>query len=201
MGKPRALTKDRALANWVDHIGSSIAFSEAQMQQRTARYTQIPTSPRAFVDTYLPDHERKLHSVIGNGVTEDPNFKPAIAAAENFHLDYITAAEGKGAALHAHDSEEVFIAMRGRWEVYWLDAAVNGDDPARHSIVLEECDVISVPPWVMRGFASLSGERGLLLSILGGKTPGPVKWERRLADAAKAAGAGFDELGNAVKFG
>ena len=201
MGKTQPLTKDRALANWVDHIASSIACSEVQMQQRTARYSQIPSSPRAFVDTYLPAHERKLHSVIGNGVTDDPNFKPAIAAAENFHIDYITAAEGKGAALHAHDSEEVFIAMRGRWELYWLDAAAEGEKTARRSIVLEECDVISVPPLVMRGFASLSGERGLLLSILGGKTPGRVKWDRSVADTARAVGAGFDEFGNAVKFG
>lgn len=169
---PEALTKNRALANWTDHVGSSIACSEQQMLQRTARYSTISTSPRAFVDPYLPGHERKLHSVIGNGVTGDPNFKPAIAAAEHFHVDYITAAEGRGAALHAHDTEEVFVAMRGRWQVYWLDADGKAAETTRRHIVLDKSDVVSLPPEGMRGCASLDGERGLLLSILGARLPG-----------------------------
>ena len=196
----QSLDKSRALANWSSHVGESVACSPAQMSQRIARYHEIPSSARAFVDTYLPGHERKLHSVIGLGVTDDPAFRPAIAAAENFHVDYITAASGRGAALHAHDTEEVFVAVRGRWMVYWLDLPAGSPQANRHETVLQECDVISVPPGVMRGFASVDGETGLLLSILGGKTPSKVKWDRSVALAARARGVGFDDAGNAVRF-
>jgi mannose-6-phosphate isomerase-like protein (cupin superfamily) len=190
---------DQSVDHWADHTATSIACSDAQMLQRTARYASIPTSPRAFVDTYLPAHQRRLHSVIGNGVTDDPNFKPAIAAAEHFHVDYITADAGKGAALHAHDTEEVFVAMRGRWQIYWLDTDAATGLSNRRTLDLEECDVISVPPLVMRGFTNLDGERGLLMSILGGKTPGRVKWDRSVAQAAQAIGVGFDDQGNATR--
>ena len=36
--------------------------------------------------------------------------------------------------------------------------------------------------------------------LLCGGSPGHVKWARKLADAAKARGVGFDDAGNAVKF-
>ena len=192
-------SRDRALANWDKHTAPATPCSVQTIAQRTARFKDIPSSPRAFADTYLPGHERRLYSVIGLGVTDDPNFKPAIAAAENFHVDYITAGQGKGAALHAHDSEEVFVASRGRWEVYWLDAQVGQAEPIRCSVVLDECDVVSVPPFVMRGFKSLDGERGLLLSILGGKHPNRVKWHSSVAQAAQAVNVGFDDHGNALR--
>ena len=194
-------SRDKALANWANHTAPTIACSAQTIEQRTARFKDIPSSARAFADTYLPGHERRLYSVIGLGVSDDPNFKPAIAAAENFHIDYITADQGKGAALHAHDSEEVFIASRGRWEVYWLDAQPGQAEPIRRSVVLNECDMVSVPPLVMRGFKSLDGEQGLLLSILGGKHPNRVKWHPSVAAAAKAANIGFDDQGNALRIG
>ena len=54
-----------------------------------------------------------------------------------------------------------------------------------------------------RAFRSLDGDDpvtgGLLVSILGGKTPGRVKWDVSLADKAKARQAGFAADGSAVK--
>ena len=165
------------------------------MEARIARWGDIPASPRAFVDTWVPGHQRTLYSVIGSGVSSDPNFKPRIAAAENFHVDFIVAPKGCGAAMHCHDSEEVFIVQSGRWEVDWIDGASG----AVHTATLGPRDTISVPPFVHRAFRSLDGEDGLLISVLGGKTPGRVLWDASLADQAKAVGAGFAADGSAVR--
>lgn len=183
--------------SWKDYVAPSAPCAKADMERRIARFGDIPASPRAFVDTYLPGHERVLYSVIGSGVTDDPNFTPRIAAAENFHVDYIVAPRGCGAALHWHDSEEVFVVQAGRWEFDWIDGATG----EKHTATLNVRDTISVPPFVHRAFRSLDGESGMLVSILGGKTPGRVMWHPSVAERARAAGAGFDSQGMAHRIG
>lgn len=189
------MDKENLMDSWINHIAPSSGCSISEMEKRVARFNELPKSPRAFADTYLSGHERTLFSVIGSGVTDNPSFKPKINSAENFHVDFIVAPKGCGAAMHWHDSEEVFIAQSGSWAVDWLDGATE----MIHTITLEERDTISVPPFVHRAFRSLDGEKGLLISILGGKTPNPVKWHENVAKKAVSQGVFFDDQGIAVK--
>lgn len=189
------MDKENLMDSWINHIAPSSGCSISEMEKRVARFHELPKSPRAFADTYLTGHERTLFSVIGSGVTDNPSFKPKINSAENFHVDFIVAPKGCGAAMHWHDSEEVFIAQSGSWAVDWLDGATE----MIHTITLEERDTVSVPPFVHRAFRSLDGEKGLLISILGGKTPNPVKWHENVAKQAVSQGVFFDGQGIAVK--
>lgn len=186
--------RERALANWDKHVARSRPVAREAMEERIARFRDLPATPRAFVDTAIPGHTRTLKSVVGLGVTDNPDFRPAVPHAENFHIDYVEAEKGNGAALHAHETEEVFLVISGRWAVRWGD---EGEEEA----VLEEGDCISVPPGVMRSFENLAEGRHRLLAIVGGKDPGRVKWAARVAERGRAAGVGFDDEGNAVHFG
>lgn len=189
------MNKEKLNDSWAQYIKPSSTCSEDEMSRRIARFGEIPASQRAFADTFIQGHERTLYSVIGLGVTDDPNFKPKIAAAENFHVDYITAPVGCGAAMHFHDTEEVFVVQSGRWEFNWIDGASN----QTHAVVLDARDTISVPPWVHRSFKSLDGESGMLISILGGKKPGRVMWHQSVAAKAVDNGVGFDDAGVAYQ--
>lgn len=162
-----------------------------EMLERVARFKTLAPSRQAFVDTRLPEHRREIFNVIGRGVTEDPGLAPAIADARDFNVTYVAAEPGKGAALHAHPTVEVFIAMSGRWAVYWGD---EGDQ----EIVLEPWDVISVPPGVMRGFRNVSAERAHLMAILGGSDAGHVDWAKSVLARAAETGLALDAQGNLI---
>ena len=93
------------------------AFSKSDMLKRVAIWKDLKPNPQMFLDTRLPEHERDLYSVIGPGVSEDPETKPAISDAQDFNIAYIGAEPGKGAALHSHPTVEVFIPITGKWSI------------------------------------------------------------------------------------
>jgi mannose-6-phosphate isomerase-like protein (cupin superfamily) len=163
-----------------------------EMNARIARFKGLKPSKQAFVDTRIPGHERDIFNVIGMGVTEDSDLAPAIAAAEGFNVTYVGAEPGNGAALHSHPTVEVFIAMSGRWAVFW------GDD-GEHEVELEPWDVISVPVGVMRGFRNIGDGYANLMALLGGTDAGKVDWAQSVLDKAADTGLGLDAKGNLVE--
>ncbi len=163
-----------------------------EMLARTARFGSLRASKQAFVDTRLPEHARDIFNVIGAGVTEDPDLAPAITDAQDFNVTYVGAEPGKGAALHSHTTVEVFIAMSGRWAVYW------GDD-GETEIELDAWDVVSVPVGVMRGFRNIGDGHAYLMAILGGTSAGKVDWAETVLARAAGTGLALDSEGNLVE--
>ena len=160
-----------------------------EMRSRTALFENLRPSQQAFVDTRIPEHERDIYNVIGRGVTEDANLQPAITAVEGFNVTYIGADPGKGAALHSHPTVEVFVAMTGRWVVYWGD---DGDG----EIELGALDMVSVPVGVMRGFRNAGDKHAYLMAILGGDDAGRVDWAETVLSKARDTGLELDADGN-----
>ena len=162
-----------------------------EILSRTARFGDLVASKQAFVDTRLPEYERDIFNVIGEGVTEDPVLKPAITAVDQFNITYVSADPGKGAALHSHSTVEVFIAMSGRWSIYW-------GDEGEQEVILDDWDVVSIPAGVMRGLRNVGDSRGYLMAILGGTDAGKVSWADDVLARARETGLGLDDAGNLV---
>ena len=171
---------------------AEVVVSIEQMRKRYAKFSGLVPSKQAFIDTRLPEHERDIFNVIGAGVTEDPNLKPAISAVEGFNVTYVGADPGKGAALHSHSTVEVFYAMSGRWAILW-------GDEGESEIELETFDMVSVPVGVMRGFRNVGDEHALLMAILGGQDAGKVDWATSVLERAEEAGLTLDPEGNIVE--
>ena len=163
-----------------------------EMLARTARFAGLRPSKQAFVDTRIPEYERDIFNVIGAGVTEDPDHKPAITAVEGFNVTYVGAESGKGAALHSHTTVEVFIAMSGRWAIFWGDEGEN-------EIELDQWDVVSVPVGVMRGFRNIGDSHANLMALLGGTDAGKVDWAESVLARAADTGLSLDAEGNLVE--
>ncbi|MGB1881520.1 MAG: cupin domain-containing protein [Gammaproteobacteria bacterium] len=167
---------------------SNIDVSAEDMERCVARFKDLKSSHTAFVDTRIPGHEREIFSIIGNGVQEDASMRPPIEA-QDFHLAMIRAEPGKGAALHSHLTQEVFVPLSGRWAIFW---GPEGDK----EVVLEPFDTISVPLHIMRGFRNVGEETAMMLAVVGGNDPGRVGWPDSLREAARRSGLVIDEDGN-----
>lgn len=156
---------------------------EVMERERTGRYKRLKSSAKAFIDTRLPNGEREILTVIGRGVIEDADLAPPIKDNRDFNVAYVRAKHGCGATLHIHETNEVFIPLKGAWGVYWQNK--NG---TRHEAVLKEYDTISVPIGVSRGFRYLGRGEGLMLAIVGGTDPGRVHWPKETVAEAKKHG-------------
>jgi mannose-6-phosphate isomerase-like protein (cupin superfamily) len=144
-----------------------------EMEARVARFAAlVPTSD--YADAAIPGCERTTYPVLGH-----PPDAPL--QAEDFHLNIVRCEPGKAAPLHNHLTQEVFVALTGRWEVFW---GPNGE----RSIVLEPLDVVSIPPGVSRGFRNVSAEPSLLMGMASGRDPGNINWPSQVRAAALAVG-------------
>ncbi len=170
-----------------------VTVTREEMLSRVARFGEMTPSKQAFVDTRLPEFARDIYNVIGRGVTEDASLAPAIRDARYFSITYVGAEPGKGAALHAHETIEVFIPLIGRWAAYWGE---DGDQ----EIELDPFDVISFPPGVFRGFRNIGESHGMLMAIIGSKAEtedgGRVDWAPKILEASHATGLRVNEEGD-----
>lgn len=169
-------------------MGLQISVEEME-RMRVARFKKLTPTGHGFVDTAIPGYERLIYNVIGRGVTEDSALQPAITDARDFNLTLIRKVPGNRVGLHDHPTVEVFMPLGGVWGVYW------GDD-GEHEVILEQWDVISVPPGVMRGFRNAGTEESLLLAILGGSDSGHVTWSPKVLETARQHGLRLDDKGN-----
>ena len=171
---------------------ADVQVSMNEMLERTARFKELRPSKQAFVDTRIPEHIRDIYNVIGQGVTEDAELKPAITAVEGFNVTYVGAESGKGAALHSHTTVEVFIALSGQWSVFWGDEGEN-------EVILDTFDCVSVPVGVLRGFRNVGEGHAYLMAVLGGTDAGRVGWAKSVLERAAETGLSLDERGNVVE--
>ena len=167
---------------------------EAMERDSVARAAQVKGSSVAFVDQRIPAYEREIIDMVGMGVTENAALKPNVKlGAHGFSITYVRAPQGKGAALHRHATEEVFIPVKGRWQVFWLE----GED--ERTLDLDEGDVCNVPIGVYRGFRNLSGgPDALLMAIIGGPDAGKVDWHPSVIAEARNTGLSVDDDGNLI---
>ena len=135
--------------------------------KRVARFKDVPALRNAYDETQLDAHQRVLYRYFGNAASDAKDVSPAVDGLD-MNMALVQAAPGKGAPLHHHECEEIFIALKGDWVVYFGD---NGEN----EVLLHQWDAVSIPWDVHRGFRNAGDPDGVLIAILGkGKTALPV---------------------------
>ena len=145
----------------------------AEMEARVARFRALqPTDD--YLDSAIPGCERTTFRVLGT--------QPAAPlAAEDFHLNIVRCEPGKSAPLHSHLTQEVFVALTGRWEIFWGPSG-------ERNVLLEPWDTISIPPGLSRGFKNVDSEPAYLMGMASGRDPGNIDWPAQVRAAALAVG-------------
>jgi quercetin dioxygenase-like cupin family protein len=172
--------------------------TEDMARDNLARIHGLKGSEIAFLDQRIPGYQREIVNIIGMGVVEnvaDPDLAPKIKApAHGFAVTYVcNTPRGHGAALHRHPTEEVFIALKGPWEVFWLDGETE------RKLQLDEGDIINVPIGVYRGFRNAGDDPdATLIAIVGGPDPGKVDWHPSVVERARSTGLSVDDEGRLV---
>src|SRR5881227_943913 len=173
--------------------------SVAEMKRNNvARLGGMKGSRLAFIDQRMPGGEREIINVIGMGVVEnlaDPDLAPKIKApAHGFAVTYVrNTPKGQGAALHRHPTEEVFIAVKGPWEIFWLEGETE------RKITLQPGDIVNVPIGVYRGFRNAGDDpEATLIALVGGPDPGKVDWHPSVIEAARNTGLSVDDEGRLI---
>jgi len=175
--------------------GKPVPRISKQMMERqnVARASKVKGLAVAFLDQRIPRYEREIINMVGMGVTENAELRPKVkAGAQGFSVTYVRAGKGKGAALHRHATEEVFIPVKGRWQVFWLEGE------SERTLDLDEGDVVNVPIGIYRGFRNLSGKNALLMAIIGGPDAGKVDWHPSVLSEARKTGLSVDDDGNLI---
>ena len=161
---------------------------EEVVATRVARRKDLKAYPESFLDTVIPRYERNLYSIIGKSVFEDPAMKPAITVPHPFSFSMIEVDPGKGAGLHAHSTEEVFMPVDGKLAVFW-------GDEGEQEVVLEALDTVTVPIGVMRGFRNADDKTIHVIAIVGGDDGGRLDWHDGLVKEAAEHGGRLDDSG------
>jgi quercetin dioxygenase-like cupin family protein len=172
-------------------------ISAAAMEANNiARLDAVKGSDLAFLDQRVPGYQREIINIIGMGVVEnmkDPRLAPKIkAGAHGFAVTYVrNTPKGHGAALHRHPTEEVFIALKGAWEVFWLEGE------SERVVTLQPGDIVNVPIGIYRGFRNGSDDpEATLIALVGGPDPGKVDWHPSVIEAARGTGLAVDDDGH-----
>ena len=157
---------------------------------RVARFNRLQGSTLPMLDAVIPGCEREIFHIIGRGVGEDATQKAAITDNRDFNVAVVRCEAGKGTLHHDHETNEVFMPLKGRWKIFW------GDDEETRCVFLDPWDVASCPPHVMRGFRNVSDEEGLLFVIVGATDPGRVTWRDDVLEEAERRGHKLTENGS-----
>ena len=145
--------------------GQSLA---AWMDSRVARFAtrKYDWDALKFQADYDPTYRRAQMRYVGTGgtgVATDMNTVPSA----HFTFSTMVVPAGNVGPSHIHyDVEEVFFVMRGKMKI------VCEKDGQRWEAVLNERDLISVPPGVYREETNIGDEDALMCVMLG--TPKPI---------------------------
>lgn len=141
-----------------------------------ARFSELTRCSSGLPDMGLPEGERTFLNVLGFE-QPDGGYSPFGNEARarirhikaGFGLSFIAAKPGKGVLMHAHDTVETFMCIKGQWRIDWEG------DLGVESVTLQALDFIACTVGVNRRFECVSTEpgevEGLLIGIIQGESP------------------------------
>lgn len=164
------------------------AFDQAALEARFIPFDSLRYSTEAFIDYRIPECSPKFnYALIGPGVSQNPNQPVSLRERHGFQVGGVSMPHGKMNPPHMHFTCEVFICVRGEWDILW------GFNPDHRSARIRAGDIVSVPTWIYRGFRNVGIDDGFMFTVLGGDDTGGILWGPTTLAAAAEQGVHLTE--------
>lgn len=162
--KPTLTAEAEATTSWARPEGASF---EEWMNTRVARFAtrRYDWDALKFQADYDPKFRRAQMRYLGTGGT-GVNADNNTVQNEHFTFSTMLIPAGHIGPSHLHvDVEEVFFVMRGKMKL------ILEKDGERYETILNERDLVSVPPGVYREEHNVGEEDALMCVMLGAQKP------------------------------
>lgn len=160
-----------------------MTLTQTELLRRYIPFEALRYSTEAFIDYRIPGCAPKYnYALVGPGVSQNPKQPVNLREPHGFQVGGVSMPHGTTNPPHMHFTCEVFICVRGDWEIHW------GFNPDKQVATLHRGDIVSVPTWLYRGFRNIGVDDGFLFTALGGNDTGGILWGPQTLEAAAAQG-------------
>jgi mannose-6-phosphate isomerase-like protein (cupin superfamily) len=146
---------------------------EMWMESRVARFAsrRYDWNALKFQADYDPKYRRAQMRYVGTGGTGVASDNNTVPAAHTTFSTMVIPAGHEGPSHIHYDVEEIFFMLRGKLKVICERRDAAGQVTERWETVLQERDLISVPPGVYREEINIGDEDALMCVMLGSASP------------------------------
>ncbi len=163
-------------------------LTEAQIRDRFIPFSSLRYSTEAFIDYRIPGcAPKKNYALIGPGVSQNPNQPVSLREKHGFQVGGVAMPPGKINPPHMHFTAEVFICVKGKWDLHWEF------NPEPLKAEIGPGDIASVPTWIYRGFQNVGDNEGFMFTALGQDDTGGILWGPQTLQAAREQGVHLTE--------
>jgi mannose-6-phosphate isomerase-like protein (cupin superfamily) len=173
-----------------DEVALLRRWSVAEMAARGVKLAQRDFR-QATLDTALPGHGWELAPVIGWGISQHREHRPAVSDPQGFSVEWIRVPPGQASAAFELDAPAVLVHGSGPL------AVVFGDHGP--SAALGAWDTLSLPAGSIRRFVNTGSTVAEALLVVHGDAPKAPRFSAELQAAALRADRALDAGGHLAR--
>ena len=167
-------------------------WSPAELMARAIKPAQRDFRS-ATLDAVLPGHGWMLAPVIGFGLSQHRDHRPAVSDPQGFSVEWLQVPPGQRSAAFTLDETAVLVHAQGP-----LRVAFNGGD-AVLSTELGAWDTLSIPAGTVRQFINTGQEVAQALLVVRGDSPKPPTFAAAVHAQAAAGDMTLDAGGHLAR--
>ncbi|HLL20244.1 MAG TPA: cupin domain-containing protein, partial [Rubrivivax sp.] len=176
-----------------DEVAQLRHWSAAELAARAVKRGQRDWR-RATLDSLLPGQAWELAPVIGWGITQHRDHRPAVADPQGFSVEWLRVLPGQRSAEFVLDETAVLVHASGPLAV---DLASPGAESVRAE--MGPWDTLSIPAGTKRRFVNTGTDAAEALLIVRGDAPKVPRFDAAVHSAAAQADMTLDAGGHIAR--
>ncbi len=154
---------------------------------------------RATLDSVLPGHAWDLAPVIGWGLTQHRDHRPAVTDPQGFSVEWLRILPGQRSAPFVLDNTAVLVHAKGPLAVEFNGGNHSGKGDKGLRTTLGPWDTLSMAAGARRSFVNTGTEAAEALLIVHGDAPKPPRFHADVHSAAAVADMTLDAGGHIAR--